>query len=524
MKRLTALLLIVLSLVVMLTSCGGGSTAPEDGGSDSTTPSTPDTTPAAGNMRPTSKGREENALYVPMGSSVPVTLDPDHFALQNEDSIINEVYETLVRQGLDGSVKNFLAEEITENEDGSMNLKLRDAKFHSGDTLKAEDVVYTFSRLELSALNSGVYGLIDFEIVDDNNLIMRFPFAEQGATWDALLSYVSNVRIMNKSWTEERVEDINGSVGLEEDGTGAYYFDGISDGGDVTLRRFEDYWGESYIDTVHMKFLSGDTQIAFEAGDIDYCGYTPSNVSVAQSYENVTVEEISSTSTTFLIIGCNEALPTSDIKVRQAIAYALERADIADAASDGGGKVNYNIAPPTVEYYTDDVEKFERDVDKSKQLLTEAGYSESNRVPIEIITLGAQTQWVSACELIKANLEESYFTVDITQLESTARYFNADFEMGIINFAYTTNFAMYNILFDMTSGLDLAGYTDPAILDTFAAISDEASTQKAMREAVELLAYYPLFSPTNYVAFDSNLDVPADYTNGITFIKDYKWK
>ncbi len=522
MKRITALLLIVLSLVVMLTSCGG-STTPDNGGNDSPTPA-PAPAPAEGNLRPVTKGREENTLNVPMSGSVPVTLDPDHFALQNEDGIINEVYETLLRQGLDGSVKNFLAEEITPNEDGSVSIKLRDAKFHSGDTLKAEDILYTFDRIQTSALNSGVYGLINFEVVDDTHLVLTFPFADQGATFEGLIPYLTNVRIVNKSWVEERVDDINGSVGLEEDGTGAYVFAGMSDGGDVTLTRFEDYWGDSYIDTVKMKFLSGDTNIAFEAGDIDYCGYSPSTVSVAEAYDNVTVAEIATTSTTFLIIGCNEALPTSDIRVRQAIAYALERADIAEAASDGGGKVNYNIAPPTVEYYTDDVEKFERDLDKSKQLLTEAGYSDTNRVDIELITLGSNTQWVSACELVKANLEESYFNVDIAQQDGTARYFNADFEMGIINFSYTTSFGMYNILFDMSSGLDLAGYTDPAILETFAAISDEASTQKAMREAIDTLAYYPLFSPTSYVCFDSNLEIPADYANGTTFIKDYKWK
>ena len=92
MKRIAALLLIVLSLVMMLTSCGGGSTTPEDGGNDSPTPA-PAPTPA-GNMRPTTKGREENAIYAAMSGSVPNTLDPDHFALQNEDGIINEVYET----------------------------------------------------------------------------------------------------------------------------------------------------------------------------------------------------------------------------------------------------------------------------------------------------------------------------------------------------------------------------------------------------------------------------------------------
>ena len=95
--------------------------------------------------------------------------------------------------------------------------------------------------------------------------------------------------------------------------------------------------------------------------------------------------------------------------------------------------------------------------------------------------------------------------------------------MGIINFSYFADFKAWNILFDMASGLDLAGYTDPAILETFAAINDEASTQKAMRDAVDTVAYYPLFSPVTYIAYDSNLEI-GDFANGLVYMRDIYWK
>jgi len=521
MKKITALLLIVLSVMMLLTSCG--STAPEadPSGDNSGT----DVTPAAGNNRATTSGRTENSVTL-SSTAVPTTFDPEHFALQAEDTIINQVYESLFRQKLNGDLVMFLAEELTENEDGSVSVTLRDAKFHSGDTLKTEDVIYTFSRLGTSALNSALFGVVEIVEVDEKHFTMNFPYADQGGDFTSLIPYLVNVRIENKSWAEQQIADVNDTItGLVEDGTGAYYFDSISDGGDVTLKRFEDYWGEASIDTIKVKYLTGDATIAFEAGDIDLVGYNAAVVSRAEAYDNVSVHEVAGSSTTFLIIGCNDALATSDIRVRQAIAYALNRQDIADAASQGSGKLAYNVAHPNVEYYTEDVEKFERDLDKSKQLLTEAGYSDSNKVHITLITLGGNAPWISACELVKANLEESYFSVDIEQQNDTSRYFLADFEMGIINFSYFNTFGAWNILFEPTSGLDLAGYDgSDGILDTFAAINDEASAQKAMRDVVNTLAYYPLFYPVNYTACDSNLDLGPDFGEYETFIKNFSWK
>lgn len=519
MKRFTAMLLIVLSLMMLLTSCGSTPANSGDGGnSGSGTAST------TGNTRPTTNSKAENSLVYPIGS-IPTTLDPEHFALQTEDMIINQVYETLWRQKLNGEIVNFLAEEWTLNEDGSVSITLRDAKFHSGDTLKSEDVEYTVGRLATSTLSADIYGYFSVEVEDDTHLKLLFPYAEQGAGFNELLPYLVNVRIENKSWAETQIADVNDTLPLAEDGTGAYVFSNLSDGGDVTLTRFEDYWGDATLDSVKLKYLTGSADIAFESGDIDMASYVASAVGQVKDLENVTVEEVSSTSVTFLILGCNENLVTSDLKVRQAIAYALNREDLASAASDGSGKVAYNIAPPTVEYYTEDVEKFERNVEKSKELMAEAGYSDSNRAHITLITLGAQTMWVSACELAKANLEESYFTVDIEQQDSSARYFQGDYEMGIINFSYTTSFPMYNVLFNLESGIDLAWYDGSGnILDTFSAITDEATAQKAMREAVETIAYYPLFYPTVFYAKDSDLDLGPDFGEMETFFKDLSWK
>ena len=522
MKKITALLLVVLSVMMLLTSCGSTTPDAEPSGDNSGT----NVTPAGGNTRATTTGREENTLYA-AASAVPTTLDPEHFGLQVEDGIINQVYESLFRQKVSGELVLHLAEELTQNEDGSVSVTLRDAKFHSGDTLKTEDVIYTFSRLGTSTLNSALFGIVEIVEVDEKHFTMNFPYASQGADFTSLIPYLVNVRIENKSWAEQQISDVNDTItGLIEDGTGAYIFDSVSDGGDVTLKRFEDYWGEAHIDTIKFKYLTGDATIAFEAGDIDMTGYNASVVERARAYDNVDVYEVPGSSTTFLIIGSNEALVTSDLRVRQAIAYALNRKDVADAASQGSGLLAYNVAHPNVEYYTEDVEKFERDLDKSKQLMTEAGYSESNRAHINLITLGGNAPWVSACELVKANLEESYFSVDIVQLNDASRYFQADFEMGIINFSYFNTFGAWNILFDPTSGMDLAGYdgTKTGILDTFAAINDEASAQKAMREVVDTVAYYPLFYPVNYTACDSNLDLGPDFGEVDTFFKDFSWK
>ncbi|MBQ6663754.1 MAG: ABC transporter substrate-binding protein [Firmicutes bacterium] len=510
MKKITALMLVLILAMALLAGCGGSS-----GGSSA--PAEPE-----GKARTAGSSQAENALNIGLTNAAN-TFDPHLFALQVEDAVILQTYEPLLLTMNDGTLADILTESHTVNEDGSVDFVLKEGvKFHSGDTLCAEDVEYTLSRIENSALLAPVYGMIEMEIQDDLHFTWKFPYADQGASFEALTPYLDGLEIVNKSWMEERLAVPTDKLGLEEDGTGAYYLDSVADNGDITLKRFEDYHGEASIDTINMKVITGDAEMAFESGDLDLTTYKKSTYDVVSQYTNVQAMSYPVNSVGMFINNCSEGKPTADLKVRQAIAYAIDREEIARTASDDGGETAYVMASPMVTYWADVADHFDQDVEKSKELMTEAGYSDANRAPLTIIALGTQTEWVSACEIMKEQLEQSYFTVTIDQVTGTDRYFTGDFDLGILAVGLTSNYVSYKGLF---TDLNISFYTGQDVMDAFDAIKDEASTQEAMKVVTETLAYMPVYYPYAYYIFDDQLNVgEMNSATSAFFFREFSWK
>ena len=522
MKKLTAWLMTAAIAVSLLAGCGSTAPAPAASGDAAPAAQSADSAADSGKTRTQGSSKAENAFNIGIAQA-PNTLDPQLFALQVEDEIILQVYEPLILTMNDGSIQPILAESYTVNDDGSVDFFLKEGvKYHSGDTLKAEDVEYSLSRIENSAILAPVYGMIETEIQDDLHFTWKFPYADAGASFEALMPYLDAFCVLNKSWAEERLSSPTDQIGLEEDGTGAFYFDSIADNGDVTLKKFADYHGECSLDTVNLKIITGDEEMAFESGDLDMARYKKSTYDIVSGYSNVQPASYPINNVGFLIQNCSEGKATSDLRVRQAIAYALDRPVIASVASDDGGTVAYNLASPMVQYWGDVADHFDQDLDKANSLMAEAGYSDSNKADLTLIVMGAYTEWISACEVIKEQLEQSYFTVTIEQIPDTNRYFTGDFDLGFLSIGLTTSFTSYQTMF---TDLNLALYEGDDVAEAFAAITDEATTQAAMKTVTESLAYLPLFYPYAFYIFDEDIHYGELYSTFSGFLyKDFSWK
>ena len=157
--------------------------------------------------------------------------------------------------------------------------------------------------------------------------------------------------------------------------------------------------------------------------------------------------------------------------------------------------------------------------------MTEAGYSESNPLPIRLIVVSSYPDWVSACEVVKEMLEQSYFSVTIEQVADTSRYFIQDFDIAMLSVGLTTQFNSYAQLYDDSTGLNQSGIDDPDVQAAFAAMTDEATTQAAMKAATESRAYIPIYYPTTFFAFDANVNPGPYYTQFSAFMyRDFSWK
>lgn len=480
---------------------------------------------SAGKTRAVTDGKKNNSLTVAVTDQV-TTFDPYLFMLSIEDSVIMQMYEPLFYVDNDGNYMWRVAESMTENEDGSVTFQLRkDLKFHSGDTVTMEDIEYSFSRCQFSTLCSVLSQTVELE-TDDNTVTFKFPMADQGYDYNALRPYMQLMCIMNKSYCEQYIDALDGDMKFNVDGTGPFCFESKNEAGDVTIKKFDGYYGDVALDSVNFKYVSGSVETAFESGDIDLSIYTASNFKLLDQYSNVTKLSLSVNNVTMLINNCLEGQKTADKRVREAIVYAMNREDVCTIGSDDAGTVAYNMANPQIKYWKDDIcTKYERDVDKANALLAEAGYSESNKCELTLVVMSAQPTWVSACEVMKEALEQANFKINIEQVADTSRYFTYDFDLAMISIALTTNFNSFADLYNMDSGINLAGITDDEVTAAFAAMTDEASTQAAMKTATESHAYIPLFYNTYFYAFDSDLNYGPMYNEISAFLySDFSWK
>jgi peptide/nickel transport system substrate-binding protein len=158
-------------------------------------------------------------------------------------------------------------------------------------------------------------------------------------------------------------------------GTGPFEFDSWERGKQITLKRNENYWGEKATISKAVIVAIDDPKAradALENGEID--GYDlvgPADISPLKD-KGFQIENREPFNVLYL--GMNQkAKPLDNLKVRQAIAYALNKDEIVSASMPEGTETAIEFVPPSVNGYTEDVTRYDYDPAKAKQLLKEAG-------------------------------------------------------------------------------------------------------------------------------------------------------
>jgi ABC-type transport system substrate-binding protein len=157
--------------------------------------------------------------------------------------------------------------------------------------------------------------------------------------------------------------------------------------------KFDDYWqeGKPYLDAIEMHSIADPMtrSAAFEAGEVDavIC------LTLAKTEHDLQQKGYDVITSTMGFIGLlpdskNSESPFADIKVRQALEYAIDRDAIVKACTWGFGVPTYQFAPPDAPYYITDLPARTYDPDKARQLLAEADYADGFKVKIIAFTGG----------------------------------------------------------------------------------------------------------------------------------------
>jgi peptide/nickel transport system substrate-binding protein len=236
-------------------------------------------------------------------------------------------------------------------------------------------------------------------------------------------------------------------------GSGPFKFDSITLGDRVELSRFEEYWGDKPVfSKLTWRAMPEATNrlIEVEAGNADIALHiNPSDIARAESSSSLVLHRKLGVGAHYLGLNVLKA-PFDDIRVRQAIAHALDLETISNVCYEGSGSFGAS-AIPSVIWGGVTIEPFGYDVERAKQLMAEAGLADGFSTSLWYNT--EDQQYAQAVQMIQNQLREINIDVTITAYE-WATYLDltevGEHEMFLLSWYTPTGDADYG-LYDTSS-------------------------------------------------------------------------
>jgi ABC-type dipeptide/oligopeptide/nickel transport system permease component/ABC-type transport system substrate-binding protein len=328
---------------------------------------------------------EEHGGSITLGLALePPNLDPTATSAEaTQDVVYGNVFEGLTRIGEDGRVAPALAERWTVSEDGvHYRFFLRTGvRFHDGTPFSAADVRFTLDRARAPRSTNPLHDLLApitaIRVVDERtvDIDLERPVAD-------LLTILGwgNLVILSPTSAAHAATD--------PVGTGAFRFRAWRKGDAVVLERNSDYWGApARLARATFRIIpdASSALAALLAGDVD--GYSnfpaPENVAALARDGRFAVEVGSTEGETLLAIN-NRRAPFNDIRVRRAVAHAVDRRAIITGAMYGYGQPIGSHFPPHDAAYVDLTGRYPFDPAAARALLRDAGYPNGFQVTLRL--------------------------------------------------------------------------------------------------------------------------------------------
>ncbi|MGI6056052.1 MAG: ABC transporter substrate-binding protein [Bilifractor sp.] len=505
-KRITAMALTV-AMMVVLTACGdsSGADAVQSGSLTSTVSgsgkvaSTSSSSEVIGdalsiNSDPVNTETTDKTLVICLMSEPSNLWDAGMGTTQNENEIIGScLRDNLVtKDPATGEVIPNLATDWKWIDDTHLQFTLRDdVKFMDGSTMTADDIVYNVETWiqNSPATDTGRY-LSGAVADDDTHVTIAFntkaPALLDMLTWD-------NFGIVGKN----EVDALGGVEAAAKNplmGSGKYIFKEWKNGESITIERNDNYWNKDYkgyYKEIVFKFINdaASRELAVESGDAQVGYQIPvSQASTYVSNEKVAVVAYTTDQVVHLWYNMTEGHTTSDLKVRQAIAKALNYDAIASVGTAGFGGQAYGFFPEDNKYYQATYSKEEktRDVEGAKKILEDAGYATDGSLQLSILGAADNTPVYT---IIQENLREIGITVNLNIVDIATfvqEAFGGDYDMIAVGDYVENRFpSVFNALqqANIDSGFIIGGtkVTTPEIdegITNFISTTDDSDAKK----------------------------------------------
>ncbi len=491
--RCISILVVISIFMFLLTGCNGGNTNDVENQNGEDNKQDVDTT-------------SKDSLIIALGYDAS-SLDPTSVNDVPSSTIIGQIYEPLIQIDEEsGELLPGLAESFEQIDDVTYEFKLKKGvKFHNGEELKASDVKFTFERGIESGAKASIVGQIDessFNISDDYTISFKIKAPNS--------SFLPSIAETGMGMVNEKaVTEAGDAYSMNPVGTGPFEFVSWRKGDSIELKRFEEYHGEKpKISEMTFKIIPEATNrvIELESGGVDIaCEISPNDVPRVEEHPDLQL--LSTTDLSLSYLGFQtEKEPYNDVRVRQAIAYAIDLPSIIQSVWRGVGTVATSPMSSMQKYFNSDLKVREKNIAKAKELLKEAGYPDGFKAKI---WTHEHKQRMDIATLIQSELKEVGIDVDIQVLEwgsFLSGLYNGEHEMCILGFfsnIQDPDNSLYQVFHSSLKGSkgNMAYFSNDRVdelLDKGRVLPDSEEREQVYHELQELLVeqapWIPLYS------------------------------
>lgn len=513
MKKYVSLFLALVMVISLLAGCGVTS------GSDS------------GNS---GEARDSVNLSVPQELT---TTDGHATTKTNDLQTLFQMYEGLFYfNEAKGEIENRLCDTYEVSADGTVyTFKLRqDAYFHNGDQLKASDVVFSYNRAKESAHVGAFLTAVDsVKALDDFTVEVTTT-----APSAPLISNLTQVFVLSEREVTEQGDQFG--TGISTAGTGPYMMTALDNDVEWTLEAFDKYYrGEAAIKKINFKPIADASAglLAFESGELDFYSAGSADWDAIVASDKYNTEVVAANHITLFAVNyaANDVLAND--KVREAIAYALDKDAMNTAAFNGYAQVtdvmenpDYNIGAPEAGV------SYNYNPEKAKELLAEAGYA--NGVNAGKLMVWAGNYFEKMAQVAQQNLADVGITVELDYYDINtciSKMLAQEYDIGIMGYASNGDFDSFRKRFH--SEMEGAYYVNFTVGDKFDwktmdALMDQSAQTMGPAErlkidgqindmVMETGCLLPILNKALFYVWDKNLNV-VNQPNYF-YVYDWSW-
>lgn len=435
-------------------------------------------------------------------SAQPDQFDPHVTSAYPSFQVLENVYDTLVvPNAQDLTMEPSLATDWEVSEDGlTWTFNLREGvTFHDGTEFDAADVVYSYNRIIDEELNNAYrFATVEsVEAVDPQTV--EITVSQPTPNLPALIGAFKGMAILPEGAAEEY------DLTTEAVGTGPFTLES-SDASSTELAAYEDYWGGApSIGGVEFRYITEPAAAltALQNGEVQWTDNIPPQ-QIESLQGDDAVELATTPSVDYWYMSMNyDREPFGNPQVRQAIATAIDRAAVTEAARFGAAQPNQTAIPEDSFYYYD-YAPFEPSVEEAQALIEQSGVQ--TPITMGLMVTDEFPETVTAAQVIASQLEPIGVNVDVQTVDFATwldRQAQGDFDAFMLGWLGNIDpFDFYHAQHITDGSSNYQGYSNPQVdqlLTQASTETDEDARKELYDQAATLIvddvSYLYLYNP-----------------------------